>query len=160
MNPIPMLLHCPMCGKRHVDRGEFATKSHHTHACQKCGHVWRPAIVHTVGVRFLPGFKDGEVFAVDLPTPPGVEPMEPGPTLITGLPVCDACYYPADTTLADLTTPPVPTCQRCHGAAASRLVKETTRCSFRRTNSPALEQCEREMGHAGSCQNGNASWFT
>jgi hypothetical protein len=110
MNPIPILLHCPMCGKP------------------------------------MTGLKTG--------------PMEPGPTLITGLPVCDACYYPADTTLADLTTPPVPTCQRCYGAAASRLVKETTRCSFRRTNSPALEQCEREMGHAGSCQNGNASWFT
>ena len=58
MNPIPMLLHCPMCGKRHVDRGEFATKPHHTHSCQHCGVTWRPAVVHTVGVRFLPGFKD------------------------------------------------------------------------------------------------------
>ena len=65
MNPIPMLLQCPMCGKRHVDRGEFATKPHHTHACQKCGHVWRPTIVHTVGVRFLPGFKDGEAKPYD-----------------------------------------------------------------------------------------------
>ncbi len=56
--PIPMLLTCPSCGTRHVDKGEFATKPHHTHACQSCGMCWRPAIVPTVGVQFLPGFKD------------------------------------------------------------------------------------------------------
>lgn len=56
--PIPMLLFCPCCGVRHIDKGEFAVKHHHTHACQSCGHVWRPAIVPTVGVQFLPGFKD------------------------------------------------------------------------------------------------------
>lgn len=54
----PMLLHCPMCGERHIDEGEFATKPHHTHACQSCGMVWRPAIGATCGVRFLPGFKN------------------------------------------------------------------------------------------------------
>lgn len=57
-DPIPMLLWCPMCGERHIDKGEFATKPHHTHACQHCGMVWRPATVPTVGVEFLPGFKD------------------------------------------------------------------------------------------------------
>ena len=57
-DPVPMLLWCPECKARHVDVGEFATKVHHTHACQSCGHVWRPAIVPTVGVQFLPGFKD------------------------------------------------------------------------------------------------------
>lgn len=56
--PIPMRLLCPVCGELHIDEGEFATKPHHTHACQACGHVRRPAIVSTVGVRFLPGFKD------------------------------------------------------------------------------------------------------
>jgi len=56
--PIPMLLWCPMCNARHIDEGEFATKSHHTHACQGCGMVWRPAIVPTCGVQFLPGFKN------------------------------------------------------------------------------------------------------
>jgi hypothetical protein len=59
-DPIPMLLFCPACGDRHVDEGEFAAKSHHTHACQTCGMAWRPAVVPTVGVRFLPGFKNGE----------------------------------------------------------------------------------------------------
>jgi hypothetical protein len=59
--PIPMLLWCPGCGYRHIDEGEFEHKEHHTHACQHCGLVWRPAIVATKGVRFLPGFKnDGE----------------------------------------------------------------------------------------------------
>lgn len=56
--PIPMILTCPSCSARHVDAGEFATKPHHTHACQSCGTTWRPAIVATVGVQFLPGFKD------------------------------------------------------------------------------------------------------
>ena len=56
--PVPMILHCLECSTRHIDAGEFATKPHHTHACQRCGFVWRPAIVHTVGVQFLPGFKD------------------------------------------------------------------------------------------------------
>lgn len=54
---IPMRLNCPECRELHIDEGEFATKPHHTHACQACGHVWRPAIVPTTGVRFLPGFK-------------------------------------------------------------------------------------------------------
>jgi predicted RNA-binding Zn-ribbon protein involved in translation (DUF1610 family) len=61
-SPIPMLLWCPECRGRHIDEGEFATKHHHTHACQHCGHVWRPAIVPTCGVQFLPGFKDGAPF--------------------------------------------------------------------------------------------------
>lgn len=56
--PIPMRLICPECGELHVDEGEFETKPHHTHACQHCGCVWRPAVVNTVGVRFLPGFKN------------------------------------------------------------------------------------------------------
>lgn len=55
---IPMILFCPKCGGRHIDEGEFATKVHHTHSCQHCGVTWRPAIVPTVGVQFLPGFKN------------------------------------------------------------------------------------------------------
>lgn len=57
-SPVAMILHCPECSRRHVDAGEFATRPHHTHACQHCGFVWRPAIVPTVGVQFLPGFKN------------------------------------------------------------------------------------------------------
>ena len=55
---IPLLLWCPDCRARHIDESPWDTKPHHTHACQHCGHVWRPAIVETVGVRFLPGFKN------------------------------------------------------------------------------------------------------
>lgn len=64
LEPVPMLLYCPMCHGRHVDRGLFATKPHHTHSCQHCGFTWRPAIVDTVGVRFLPGFKDDDGLAM------------------------------------------------------------------------------------------------
>jgi hypothetical protein len=56
--PIPMRLHCPLCHELHVDQGTFATKPHRDHVCQHCGHVWRPALVPTVGVQFLPGYKD------------------------------------------------------------------------------------------------------
>jgi len=51
--PVSMILTCPACNVRHLDEG--ATKPHHTHACQGCGMVWRPAIVATTGVQFLPG---------------------------------------------------------------------------------------------------------
>lgn len=54
--PIHMRLPCPECHALHIDEGLFATKVHHTHACQECGCVWRPAVVPTIGVRFLPGF--------------------------------------------------------------------------------------------------------
>lgn len=56
--PVPMLLWCPGCGERHIDEGVQATKEHRTHACQACGMLWAPAVVATVGVRFLPGCKD------------------------------------------------------------------------------------------------------
>lgn len=56
--PVAMRLTCPMCTELHVDVGLFATKAHHTHACQFCGHVWRPSVEPTVGVRFLPGYQD------------------------------------------------------------------------------------------------------
>ncbi len=56
--PIPMTLWCPACKVRHIDEGQYATVPHRTHACQGCGLVWRPALVATVGVRFLPGFKN------------------------------------------------------------------------------------------------------
>lgn len=53
---IPLILSCPVCHERHIDVGEFASRPHRTHACQHCGVVWRPALVPTVGVRFLPGY--------------------------------------------------------------------------------------------------------
>ncbi len=57
---IPMIINCPECGDRHIDEGEFAEKAHHTHACQSCGFVWRPAKVNTHGVKFLPGYSNEE----------------------------------------------------------------------------------------------------
>lgn len=61
LNPnytIPMILYCPQCTERHIDEQEFAEVAHHTHACQGCGFVWRPAKVNTHGVQFLPGYKN------------------------------------------------------------------------------------------------------
>lgn len=58
--PVPLFLTCPLCKTRHVDKGGFALKPHHTHSCQNpaCGLTWRPAVVPTVGVHHLPGFLD------------------------------------------------------------------------------------------------------
>jgi hypothetical protein len=58
--PVPITISCPLCRERHIDEGVWATRRHHTHSCQGCGHTWRPAVVDTVGVRFLPGFKNEE----------------------------------------------------------------------------------------------------
>lgn len=55
--PIPITLNCPCCGARHIDEGEFATRPHKRHSCQKCGINWTPSDHPTVGVRFLPGCK-------------------------------------------------------------------------------------------------------
>lgn len=64
----PMFLTCPKCNARHIDEGEFQTRPHHTHSCQSCGLTWRPAIGPTVGVKFLPGFKNE----------PERNPLDPG----------------------------------------------------------------------------------
>ncbi len=58
IKPVELILFCPACAERHYDEGEFATKPHHTHACQCCGFVWRPAIEPTKGIRFLKGFRN------------------------------------------------------------------------------------------------------
>lgn len=58
MRPVDMILTCPACNARHIDEGVFATRHHHTHACQSCGLVWRPAKEFTRGVQFLPGYKN------------------------------------------------------------------------------------------------------
>jgi predicted RNA-binding Zn-ribbon protein involved in translation (DUF1610 family) len=49
----PMILPCPNCGAKHIDRNEWATKPHRTHRCEICAHEWRPANVPTVGVNDL-----------------------------------------------------------------------------------------------------------
>ena len=89
-DPIPIRLLCPSCGWLHIDEGEFATKPHHTHACQHCGHVWRPAVVPTVGVQFLPGFRNEQAHLRAEKTP-AVEPTPPRPTPVT----CNRCGAPA-----------------------------------------------------------------
>lgn len=58
--PIAMRLPCERCGTLHIDVGHFATHPHHTHTCQHCGLNWRPAKEHTVGVQWVPGFKNEE----------------------------------------------------------------------------------------------------
>lgn len=64
--PIDMVLHCPACGKQHIDMKELQTwerpggppgnqlvwdnPPHRSHLCHDCGHIWRPADVPTNGV--------------------------------------------------------------------------------------------------------------
>lgn len=58
--PIPLILDCPFCHSQHVDEGPKGSVPHRTHACQHCGRLWAPAVVPTVGVRFLPGCRNDE----------------------------------------------------------------------------------------------------
>lgn len=64
--PISMVLHCPKCGKQHIDTAEdlpmpmpgsafegsagWTNPPHRSHLCHDCGHIWRPADIPTVGV--------------------------------------------------------------------------------------------------------------
>jgi hypothetical protein len=48
--PIPMVIYCPACQTVHIDEGEWATRPHKTHQCQKCKLEWRPYPYATVGV--------------------------------------------------------------------------------------------------------------
>jgi hypothetical protein len=56
--PIPMVLFCPACGLQHVDGPDnnftgdanWTNPPHRSHACQRCGCIWRPADVATTGV--------------------------------------------------------------------------------------------------------------
>lgn len=50
---IAVLAFCPECRMQHVDRGEWETRPHRSHLCEHCGHVWRLAMVPTVGVAAL-----------------------------------------------------------------------------------------------------------
>jgi hypothetical protein len=57
---IPMILHCPMCYIQHIDDADF--RLHTSHLCTRCGFIWRPADVPTVGVTELKthGEDDGD----------------------------------------------------------------------------------------------------
>lgn len=52
LKPINMVLHCPACGRQHVDNpgGSWTNPPHRSHLCDVCGCVWRPADVPTNGV--------------------------------------------------------------------------------------------------------------
>lgn len=100
--PVPMFLTCPKCNARHIDEGDFATKRHHTHSCQACGLTWRPAVVPTVGVAFLPGFKnespgpsslgaEDDANALTNPSEACVAGQEPAPRGSSSPSSCKAC---------------------------------------------------------------------
>jgi hypothetical protein len=71
--PVPMILFCPRCGGRHIDKPDPArdwiNPPHRTHYCGFCEFHWRPADIATVGVDTLEtrGRLDGT-----LPTVAGV----------------------------------------------------------------------------------------
>ncbi len=47
---INYILTCPSCQQQHVDKGEWAFRSHRTHLCEFCGVTWRPHDIYTCGV--------------------------------------------------------------------------------------------------------------
>ena len=127
---IPMILTCPLCSARHIDEGEFATKIHVDHSCQSCGLTWRPATVPTVGVQFLPGYKNKET---DKAPTMGLVGGR-GPLSVATVP-CASCFG-AGTVGGDLvlsSNPPQYTtkvCGRCNGSGIEPTpVKIVPRCA-------------------------------
>ncbi len=53
-DPLPLVLHCPMCGTQHIDAPEpeigWTNPPHRSHKCKACGCVWRPSDIPTTGV--------------------------------------------------------------------------------------------------------------
>lgn len=54
MNPIDVVLFCPVCKVQHVDIPEpdigWDNPPHKSHLCKNCGIIWRPCDVPTNGV--------------------------------------------------------------------------------------------------------------
>lgn len=83
--PIDMVLHCPKCGKQHIDWAEPAVEHdhgavefvawdnppHRSHLCHNCGHIWRPADVPTNGVAAVKtkGKEDSPIAVPSAPEP-------------------------------------------------------------------------------------------
>lgn len=83
--PIDMVLHCPACGKQHIDAPDERTpdwknEPHRSHLCHGCGHIWRPADVPTNGVAAVrtKGKADSPL-AQPAPAPAGWMPIESAP---------------------------------------------------------------------------------
>lgn len=75
LQPIDMILHCPLCGVQHIDApsgehaaicnitcgmpaqgcscGKWTNPPHRSHLCHGCGCIWRPADVPTNGVKAI-----------------------------------------------------------------------------------------------------------
>ena len=157
--PVPMILFCPSCDQRHIDEGDFATISHATHACQHCGVCWRPAAVPTVGVQFLPGFKNEENGhlrpCVDVRCLLGRDHTPPhrdfASTWERNESICNSCsasrfgrcprhdLRAGKTTRPDLTWTTVGGAQRCESMWKG-------------------ERCQFDNNHCGSHENGGLKW--
>jgi len=59
VGPLKMILHCPSCGKQHIDEVDevnnpgWENPPHHKHKCLNCGWVWEPCKLDTEGVHHL-----------------------------------------------------------------------------------------------------------
>lgn len=56
-DPIDMVLFCPSCGAQHIDMPDtnerWTNPPHRSHLCASCKHIWRPADIHTNGVKAI-----------------------------------------------------------------------------------------------------------
>jgi len=79
VTPINMILHCPSCGKQHIDAPKacdaehcrdgcacpgdclsWGNPPHRSHLCHYCSHIWRPADVPTNGVLHIQTFGEND----------------------------------------------------------------------------------------------------
>ena len=49
---VPAYIFCKRCNEQHIDRGEWVTRLHKTHKCEKCGYMWKPFEFATLGIPY------------------------------------------------------------------------------------------------------------
>lgn len=57
--PLHLIIHCPSCGYKHIDKGIWKTRLHKTHLCESCRFEFRPCGIPTIGVAALPAHQMG-----------------------------------------------------------------------------------------------------
>lgn len=74
LEPLPMLLFCPACGRQHVDapdpERDWTNPPHRSHECADCGCIWRPADFPTTGIAAIRTQGKADTWSVEVEAVP------------------------------------------------------------------------------------------
>lgn len=61
VEPLELLIFCPVCKTQHIDVGKYAIEAHKRHSCQGCGLLFSVTKdVPNIGVKFFKGCRDSD----------------------------------------------------------------------------------------------------